>query len=235
VILEVAQPFPNHNGGSIEFGSDGMLYVALGDGGAAGDPNANAQNRDVLLGKILRLDVSGDAYTVPDDNPFASGGGRGEVWAFGLRNPWRMTFDAETGDLWAGDVGQGAWEEVNLITKGGNYGWDVMEGPACFDADECDNEGMIQPRAQYGTHDDNGCAITGGYVYRGASMPELDGWYVYGDFCSGNVWALNTANETSEPILLLHTDAQIAAFAQTADGEIYLVTFNNAIYRLSRP
>jgi glucose/arabinose dehydrogenase len=234
VILEVPQPFPNHNGGSIEFGPDGYLYLALGDGGAAGDPQGNGQNRDVLLGKILRIDVSGDAYTIPLDNPFAQGGGRSEIWAFGLRNPWRMTFDRETGDLWAGDVGQGEWEEVDRIAKGANYGWSEMEGPDCFREDPCENEGMVLPRAAYGTHDDGACSVTGGYVYRGASMPELDGWYVYGDFCSGRVWALDTTNEVSGPIVLMDSGKQISSFAQDTTGELYLVTFARAVYRLVR-
>ena len=232
VILEVEQPHQNHNGGSIEFGPDGYLYIALGDGGAAGDPNG--QNRDVLLGKILRIDVSGDAYTIPPDNPYADGGGRGEIWAFGLRNPWRMTFDRETGDLWAGDVGQGEWEEVNRITKGANYGWRVMEGSDCFSEDPCDNEGMILPRASYGTHVDGACSVTGGYVYRGASLPEINGWYVYGDFCSGRVWAFDTSDETSDPVVLMDSGKQISSFAQDAGGELYLVTFDRAIYRLTR-
>jgi len=235
VILEVEQPFQNHNGGSIEFGPDGYLYIALGDGGAAGDPQLNGQNRDVLLGKILRIDVSGETYAIPSDNPFAAGGGRGEIWAFGMRNPWRMTFDRETGDLWAGDVGQGEWEEVNRIMKGGNYGWSEMEGPDCFREDPCENEGMILPRAAYGTHVDGACSVTGGYVYRGASMPELDGWYVYGDFCSGRVWALDTSDEAGDPVVLMDSEKQISSFAQDTDGELYLVTFDHAIYRLVRP
>ena len=234
VILEVEQPYQNHNGGSIEFGPDGYLYIALGDGGAAGDPQRNGQSRDVLLGKILRIDVSGDAYTIPPDNPFADGVGRGEIWAFGLRNPWRMTFDRETGDLWAGDVGQGEWEEVDRIAKGANYGWSVMEGPDCFREDACENEGMILPRAAYSTHVDGTCSITGGYVYRGASMPELDGWYVYGDFCSGRVWALDTSDEVSDPVVLMDSGKQISSFAQDTDDELYLVTFGRAIFQIAR-
>jgi len=234
VILEVDQPFQNHNGGSIEFGPDGYLYIALGDGGAAGDPLLNGQNRDVLLGKILRIDVSGDAYTIPPDNPFADGGGRGEIWAFGLRNPWRMTFDRATGDLWAGDVGQGEWEEVDRLTKSANYGWSVMEGPDCFREDPCENEGMILPRAAYGTHEDGACAVTGGYVYRGASLPELSGWYVYGDFCSGRVWALDTSDEARDPVVLMDSGKQISSFAQDADGDLYLVTFDRAIFQIAR-
>ena len=233
VILEVEDFASNHNGGALVFGPDGYLYVALGDGGSAGDPQGNGQNTNTLLGKILRVDVSGEAYTVPADNPFAGGGGRGEVWAYGLRNPWRMTFDRETGELWTGDVGQGSWEEVNHIERGGNYGWDTMEGYDCFDSGGCDQSGLITPRAVYATHEESTCAITGGYVYRGSRLPELVGWYIYADFCSGHVWALNTA-DTSEPVLLIDTDHAIASFAEDAVGEVYLVTFNEAIFAIER-
>jgi glucose/arabinose dehydrogenase len=233
VVLEVPQPFANHNGGQMVFGpDDGMLYIALGDGGSRGDPQGNGQNTNVILGKILRIDVSGDTYTIPPDNPFAQGGGRGEVWAYGLRNPWRFTFDRETGDIWAGDVGQNAFEEIDRIERGGNYGWNILEGNSCFATDDCSTEGLIAPRAVYGREGGN-CSVTGGYVYRGASMPELNGWYVYGDFCSGRVWALNTA-DNSDPIVLMDSEKAISSFAEDTDGELYLVTFNNAIYRLDR-
>ena len=234
VILEVPQPAANHNGGAIVFGPDGHLYIALGDGGSQGDPQGNGQNRDVLLAKILRLEVSGERYAIPPDNPFADGGGRGEIWALGLRNPWRMTFDRETGDLWAGDVGAGGWEEVNRITKAGNYGWSVMEGPDCIDENDCENEGMTLPRAAYRTHEDGTCAVTGGYVYRGAAMPELAGWYIYADYCSGRVWALDTTDETADPVILLDSGKSISSFAQTDDGEVFLVTFNSAVYQITR-
>lgn len=233
VLLEYEQPFENHNGGGMAFGPDGMLYIGVGDGGSAGDPQGNGQNTNTLLGKILRIDVSGgDGYSIPDDNPFAAGGGAPEVWAYGLRNPWRISFDEVTGELWAPDVGQDAAEEVNRIERGGNYGWNIMEGRQCFRADDCNQSGLILPRASYG-HEDSSCSITGGYVYRGAAMPELAGWYIYGDFCSGLVWGLDTAS-TSEPVLLSSTERSIASFALDAEGEIYLVTYNNAIYRLTR-
>ncbi len=233
VILEVEDFAGNHNGGAVEFGRDGYLYVALGDGGGAGDPQGNGQNLNALLGKILRLDVSGETYTVPAGNPFI-GSGRGEIWAYGLRNPWRFTFDRATGDMWVGDVGQGSWEEVNRIEPGGNYGWDTTEGPDCFGEVNCDRTGLIGPRAAYRTHEEGACAVTGGYVYRGASMPELAGWYIYGDFCSGHVWAFDTEDAASEPVLLMDTDHSIASFAQDPTGEIYLVTFNEAIFRIAR-
>lgn len=234
VILEVPQPFANHNGGALEFGPDGYLYIALGDGGSAGDPQGNGQNTNTLLGSILRIDVSGESgYNLPPDNPFASGGGLGEIWAFGLRNPWRMSFDSESGELWAADVGQNGWEEVDRVVKGGNYGWNVMEGPDCYRTGECDNEGMQLPRATYPTAD--GCAVTGGYVYHGRAMPELNGWYIYGDYCSGRVWALDTGDDASAPVTLFDSGTSISSFAQDPGGEVYLVTFSNAIYRIARP
>ncbi|MBI5284706.1 MAG: PQQ-dependent sugar dehydrogenase [Chloroflexi bacterium] len=233
VLLEIEEPYSNHNGGSLAFGPDGYLYIGVGDGGAGGDPHGNGQNKDALLGKILRIDVSGEDYTVPADNPFARGGGRGEIWAYGLRNPWRLNFDPQTGALWAADVGQGDWEEIDRIVKGGNYGWNVMEGDHCFEpASGCHKAGLLPPRAEYGH--DLGCSVTGGYVYRGPAMPELDGWYVYGDYCSGRVWAVNTADGASAPVQLANTGATITSFAQDAAGELYLVTFDQGIRKLTR-
>lgn len=232
VIMEVPQPFANHNGGHLLFGPDGMLYIGLGDGGSSGDPRGNGQDTQTLLGSILRIDVSGDTYTSPADNPFAQGGGAPEIWAYGLRNPWRFTFDRKTGDMWAGDVGQNAWEEVERVTSGGNYGWNIMEGAECFQAASCNREGLILPRAVYGR--EGGCSVTGGFVYRGAAMPELRGWYVYGDYCSGKVWALDTRDETSPAVLIAQTDKSISSFAEEADGELLLISFDRAIYRLVR-
>lgn len=233
VLLEVLQPFANHNGGQIAFGPDGFLYVALGDGGSGGDPQGNGQNLSTLLGSILRLDVSGDAYSVPPDNPFvATPGARTEIYAYGLRNPWRFSFDRATGDIWAGDVGQNRWEEVDRIVAGGNYGWDVMEGFECFEPPAgCDTAGLRLPRAAYAIGVD--CSVTGGFVYRGPSMPELDGWYVYGDFCSGRIWAVNTADD-SPPVLLAETGLPIASFGELSDGELLALTFENAVFRLQR-
>ena len=233
VLLQVPQPFANHNGGHLAFGPDGYLYIGLGDGGSFGDPQENGQNPNTLLGKILRIDVSRPAYTIPGDNPFAGGGGRGEVWAFGFRNPWRFSFDRETGQLWAGDVGQDDWEEVDRVVRGGNYGWDITEGNACYEPRSgCNPEGLIAPRAVY-DHDE-GCSVTGGYVYRGSEMPELRGWYVYGDFCSGKVWAVNAGADTGDAVPLADTGLNISAFMEDAAGELYLVTFNNAIFKLVR-
>ncbi len=233
VILEVPQPFSNHNGGQIAFGPDGYLYVALGDGGSGGDPLGNGQNLATLLGAILRIDVAVErGYTIPPYNPFVSTpGARPEIYAYGLRNPWRFSFDRATGDLWAADVGKNRKEEVDRIVPGGNYGWNIMEGFQCFRRDPCSAVGLLPPRAVY-SHDD-GCSITGGFVYRGPSMPELDGWYVYGDYCSGKVWALNTADD-SPPVLLADTGLSISSFGELPDGELLAVTFDEALFRLER-
>lgn len=234
-ILEVPQPYANHNGGRIVFGPDGMLYLSLGDGGSEGDPDNNGQNKDTLLGKLLRLDVTGQtAYAVPPDNPFAAGGGRPEIWAYGLRNAWRYSFDRATGDLWLADVGQDKWEEVDRIVKGGNYGWRCYEGFAPYNTDGCPSPGFEWPRAVY-DHSGGNQAVVGGYVYRGSAMPELYGWYVYADAYSGRVWALDaTPGATSDPVLLVKSDRFITSFAERPDGELLLVTFNNAIYKLGR-
>ncbi|OGO52775.1 MAG: hypothetical protein A2148_05160 [Chloroflexi bacterium RBG_16_68_14] len=229
VVLEVPQPYRIHNGGQIAFGPDGYLYVGLGDGGASSD---TGQDLSTLLGSILRLDVSGDGYEIPPDNPFIGvSGARPEIYAYGLRNPWRFNFDSETGDLWAADVGADTWEETARIVAGGNYGWDILEGFECFESFDCDAEGLLLPRSVYGH--DAGCSVTGGYVYRGSALPELVGWYVYGDFCSGNVWAVDTADETP-PVLLAKTGFPIASWGELPDGELVAVTFANAIYRLER-
>ena len=225
--------FANHNGGALAFGPDGDLYIGVGDGGGGGDPDGNGQDTNSLLGKILRIDVSGaGTYSIPPDNPFARGGGRGEVYAYGLRNPWRINFDTLTGQLWAGDVGQNAWEEVDRIVSGANYGWNSMEGSHCYQPSSgCDRSGL-PPRAEY-SHE-FGCSVTGGFVYRGASMPELDGWYVYGDYCSGRVWAVDIASNNGAAFPLADTHTNITSFAQDNAGEVYLVTFNKKIFQLVR-
>lgn len=227
VLVEVDDPYPNHNGGQILFGPDGYLYVALGDGGGGGDPEETGQDRTDLLGSILRINVSGSGYTVPSDNPFPGN----PVFAFGFRNPWRFSFDRQTGAMWVGDVGQNQWEEVERVVKGGNYGWDCYEGFASYEPAGCPSSGLILPRAVYATGAD--CSVTGGYVYRGPSMPELNGWYVYGDFCSGKIWAVNTVGSAA-PVLLADTGLPIASFAELPDGELVVVTFANAVYRLAR-
>jgi glucose/arabinose dehydrogenase len=229
VVMEIEQPAGNHNGGALAFGPDGYVYIALGDGGSA--TAQSAQNTDNVYGSILRIDVDGDPYDIPADNPFAAGGGAPEIYAYGFRNPWRMTFDIETGDLWSADVGQDRWEEVNRVERGGNYGWPIMEGPECYQADTCPMEGLEMPLAWYPTGAD--CAIIGGYVYRGEALPELDGWYIYGDWCSGRIWALDTAEDGAEPVVLVPSGERIASFGQV-DGEVYVVGYDGALFALER-
>ena len=237
IILEVEQPYPNHNGGQIAFGPDGYLYIGLGDGGAAGDPLGSGQNTSSLLGSILRIDVSESTldqpYTIPPDNPFADGGGRGEIWAYGLRNPWRFSFDRETGDLWAGDVGQNEWEEIDLVERGGNYGWNTLEGNHCFNPrDNCDREGTIPPVLEYSL-DGQPCSVIGGYVYRGDNIPWLQGAYVYGDFCSGKVFGLRYEDgRVIEHKELADTGLRIMSFAEDNAGELYLLSQREGVYRL---
>jgi uncharacterized repeat protein (TIGR03806 family) len=224
-LLVVDQPFSNHNGGKIAFGPDGFLYIAFGDGGSGGDPQGNGQNKNTLLGKILRIDPSGgDPYGIPPSNPFAGGGGKPEIFAYGLRNPWKMSFDKTTGELWAADVGQGKFEEVDRIVLGGNYGWKVREGKHCYGASECATEALIDPVVEYGRSD--GVSITGGYVYRGAKVPSLFGKFIYGDFSSGRIWAVDKSDDGAfVPVLLLETDLKISTFGQDADGEVYVVDY----------
>jgi glucose/arabinose dehydrogenase len=229
VLLTVDQPFANHNGGQLEFGPDGYLYIALGDGGSAGDPQNNGQRLDTLLGKILRIDVddrSSGAYGIPRDNPFIGQEDvRGEIWAYGLRNPWRFSFDRDTGDLWIADVGQSAFEEVNReparIEGGLNYGWRAMEGFACYESG-CEPQDYVDPVITY-SHD-FGCSITGGYVYRGTEFPNLRGAYIAGDYCSGNVWAIPANTRRSEdPAPLVDTGFSISSFGEDEAGELYVV------------
>ena len=237
IILEVEQPYSNHNGGQIAFGPDGYLYIGLGDGGSAGDPLGNGQDTSTLLGSILRIDVSdaapGRPYAIPPDNPFANGGGRPEIWAYGLRNPWRFSFDRETGELWAGDVGQNAWEEIDIIERGGNYGWNILEGNHCFrPRDDCNRDGAIPPVWEYSL-DGAPCSVIGGYVYRGEAIPWLVGAYVYGDFCSGRVFGLHYEDgQVLEHGELADTGLRIMSFAEDKAGELYLLSQREGIYRL---
>lgn len=233
-LLEVAQPYGNHNGGGIAFGPDGYLYIGFGDGGSAGDPHGNGQNLQTLLGKMLRIDVDGAApYAIPPDNPFSKGGGRAEIYAWGLRNPWRWSFDRSTGELWAGDVGQNRWEEIDVIRKGGNYGWNVREGRHCFRDSDCDMKGLIDPVAEY-SHDD-GCSVTGGYVYRGRAVAALVGRYLYADYCSGKVWTVDAGHPEQGAALLMESGLNISAFAEGLDGEIYLLDLESGrIYRIAQ-
>jgi glucose/arabinose dehydrogenase len=236
VLLTVEQPYANHNGGHIVFGNDGYLYLAFGDGGSGGDPQDRAQDMSTLLGKMIRIDVSPlSGYAIPPDNPFADGpgGNRDEIYALGLRNPFRFTSDPVSGEIWIGDVGQNKWEEVDRLQKGGDFGWDCYEGPDQYDytSAKCDGKSFVSPRAWYGHSD--GQAVTGGVIYRGDDMPELFGWYVYADFYTGNIWALDTT-ASSEQVLLGQTSSNISSFTLAADGEIYCVSYSNGIYALSR-
>lgn len=243
ILLSYQQPYQNHNGGKVAFGPDGFLYIAVGDGGSGGDPQNNAQDRTKLLGKILRIDVDNPSgsrkYGIPADNPFAENttGFREEIYAYGLRNPWRFSFDTENGRLWAADVGQNKIEEIDIIQNGGNYGWNTMEGTDCFKPEaNCDKTGLIAPIHEY-THAD-GVSVTGGYVYRGKNMPALQGKYIYGDYASGKVWAL-TLNEDGTMAgneLLLTTGFPISSFGLDQNNELLLLSYGGEgkIYRLSR-
>ena len=245
VLLTEDQPYENHNGGKISFGPDGYLYVALGDGGSGNDPLNNGQTLGTLLGKILRIDVDTAtpplAYGIPSTNPFAGNlqGFRQEIYAYGLRNPWKFSFDPDTRILWAGDVGQGAREEIDTIVAGGNYGWRLMEGTLCTQAVNpmCqDTAGLLRPVWEYGRSAGD-VSVTGGYVYRGASIPGLVGKYVYGDFASGRIWALTLegANPATNE-LLLDSPHQISTFGVDRLNELYVVAYGSGrIYRLTGP
>ena len=235
VVLEIAQPYENHNGGQLAFGPDGYLYIGMGDGGSGGDPQRNGQNRNALLGKLLRIDVSDRTrYVVPADNPFAGGGGRGEIWAMGLRNPWRFSFDTDTGLLWLADVGQDSWEEIDLVTRGANLGWNVMEGMHCYNASSCNTAGLTSPIVEY-SHQ-FGCSVTGGFVDRGA-IAELRGVYLYADFCSGRIWGLRYQGGRVVAQAQVGTAGfSVSSFAQDRAGEVYLLQYAGAggIYKVTR-
>lgn len=232
VILEIPQPQTNHNGGQLAFGPDGYLYIAVGDGGGGGDPDGNSQNRTNLLGNILRIDVdntqAGLNYAIPEDNPFANElDFRSEIYAYGLRNPWRMSFDSQTGKLWTGDVGQNKIEEIDIVELGGNYGWNLFEGTDCFSGD-CNNSNLKDPIFEY-TQDNGDRSITGGYVYRGVENASIQGKYIYGDFASGRIWALDEDGSNNE--LLSESGLSIASFGTDADQELYICAFDGSIYK----
>jgi glucose/arabinose dehydrogenase len=253
ILLAYSQPFSNHNGGMMAFGPDGYLYIASGDGGSSNDPQDNAQNLNSLLGKLLRIDVDGTgqgAYGIPADNPFVGQeGARGEVWDFGLRNPWRFSFDRETGDLWIGDVGQGAMEEINYEAAGGsggfNYGWREFEANLCNTTAESEEactaleNSVVFPVHAYPR--DDGRSVTGGYMYRGALMPSLAGNYFFGDFATARVWSINPFTDPIETLREWTADiqppeaplTQLASFGEDAQGELYLVSLTGNVYRLS--
>jgi glucose/arabinose dehydrogenase len=237
-VLEVDQPFANHNGGNVLFGPDGYLYIGLGDGGSGGDPQGNGQNIEVLLGKMLRIDPVGsgtNAYTVPGDNPFVGREGRDEIWAYGLRNPWRYTFDRVTGDLWTGDVGQNAWEEVDFqraTSQGGeNYGWNRMEGNHSF-AGGSAPPGHRPPIYEFPNGEGN-CAVTGGYVYRGSRIPDLRGAYLFADFCAGQLRAfIQQKGRAVGHRFLGPQTGSIASFGEDRAGELYVLSLEGGIFRI---
>ncbi len=245
-ILFQKQPFPNHNGGQLAFGPDGYLYIGLGDGGSGGDPQGNGQNLNTFLGKILRIDPSkpsdGKAYGIPTDNPFATGGGLPEIWSYGLRNPWRFTFDKDTGDLWIADVGQGKFEEINFAAsdaeglnaaRGTNFGWNRFEGNHDFDGGG-DHAGFVFPVFEY-THSE-GCSVTGGYRYRGAAMPNMVGAYMFADYCNNTIRVLSLENGVGKEISQVKADPQpIVSFGEDAKGELYVLAFDGSVSRLDPP
>jgi glucose/arabinose dehydrogenase len=236
-LLKIKQPYSNHNGGQLAFGPDGYLYIGMGDGGSAGDPENRAQNKNELLGKILRIDVNNDNYAVPADNPFVKEGGKPEIWALGLRNPWRFSFDRKTGDLYIADVGQGNYEEIDLqkaTSKGGeNYGWRCYEGSHEFKTDGClDANNYTLPILDY-DHSDSRCSVTGGYVYRGGQYPALLGKYFFGDYCGGQLYYIEqksgswTATKTT-------TSYKISTFGEDSNGELYLADHvGGAVYQIT--
>lgn len=235
-VITIAQPYANHNGGDIAFGPDGMLYIGMGDGGSGGDPERRSLAINELLGKMLRINplASGDQpYTVPADNPFVGvDGAAPEIWAIGLRNPWRFNFDPETGDLWIGDVGQGEWEEIDVARanegggRGANFGWSAFEGTHPFNSDQ-PTDGAVPPIHEY-SHDD-GCSIAGGAVYRGDSVESLRGWYLFGDYCSGSVWGLLAVPGTAAQLITLGNAGSVSAIADGPDGELYVLGYGDGI------
>ncbi|RMH36512.1 MAG: glucose dehydrogenase [Nitrospirae bacterium] len=232
-LLVIPQPYANHNGGMIAFGPDGFLYVGTGDGGAAGDPGNRAQNLQSLLGKILRLDVdSRSPYGVPSTNPFLEPPARPEIFAFGFRNPWRFSFDRQSGRLWAADVGQDDWEEVDIVEAGKNYGWRLMEGSHCFvPPTGCERlTHLVRPVTEY-AHTRGRCTIIGGYVYRGRQMPSLIGTYLFADFCTGEIFGFRDERHT----VLRDTDLRISSFGEDETGEIYVLGYAGTVYRIAEP
>ena len=261
VLLRLEQPYGNHNGGHIEFGNDGYLYIAIGDGGAAGDPLDSGQDLTSLFGKVIRIDINGSPYSIPKSNPFYGiKNAREEVWAWGLRNVWRFSFDKKTGDIYYGDVGQNKWEEVNFepasSSGGNNYGWRQMEASYCFEPKEnCKRDGMVLPIIEYPNDayhpafalgrknqlNVEGCSVTGGYVYRGKKLKGFEGVYFFGDYCSGNIWSFkvidgkaNAFKNRTEEINIADGEFTnyISSFGQDADGEIYIVDYNGAVYKI---
>lgn len=237
-VIEADQPYSNHNGGMIAFGPDGFLYIGLGDGGSGGDPDGHGQDRTELLGSLLRLDVSGATYTIPPGNPFAGTAGlRGELWNYGLRNPWRFSFDRQTDDLYIGDVGQGSLEEVDVQSAasagGENYGWNRMEGFSCYNRSTCNKTGLTRPMLDYGHGP--GCSVTGGYVYRGSAIPQVQGVYFYSDYCDGTIRSFvyqngRATHKTSWPDA--DPNGSVTSFGEDSSGELYVLTSGGSVYKI---
>jgi glucose/arabinose dehydrogenase len=235
ILFTVDQPFPNHKGGQMAFGPDGFLYIAFGDGGSGGDPQGNGQNRQTLLGKIARIDVdhmdTGLQYAIPPDNPFVGTSDRGEIWAYGFRNPWRFSFDGATGRLFVADVGQDKFEEIDLVQKGLNYGWNTMEGEHCFNPSTgCNMTGLTLPIAEYGHGE--GVTVIGGYVYHGTAISGLAGAYVFGDFSNGKIWELTQSSGTWTRTLLLSSGHNFSALGQDTAGELYIVDYAGSVLKI---
>jgi glucose/arabinose dehydrogenase len=237
LVLEIDQPYANHNGGDVAFGPDGMLYIGMGDGGSGGDPHGNGQNRGALLGKLLRIDVDhGRPYAIPRDNPLVGrAGARGEIWAWGLRNPWRFSFDPTENLLYIGDVGQNRWEEIDVVDsreKGLNFGWNRMEGRHCYSSGGCDTAGLVMPAVEYGH--DAGCSVTGGVVYRGSRIPQLVGHYLYADYCSGWVrsfrWDHGRVVEHRQWSV---KPGEVTSFGVDSAGEVYVLAHSGQVYLLT--
>ena len=240
ILLRFDQPYTNHNGGKVAFDNDGFLYIATGDGGSGGDPKNNAQDRKQLLGKILRIDVNstspGLKYGIPADNPYTENkeGYRKEIYAYGMRNPWRFNFDRQTGTLWAGDVGQNKFEEIDIIEKGGNYGWRIMEANECFQINRCKTAGLQAPIWSYLQGSETGRSVTGGYVSRDKNLPGLTGKYIYGDFVTGNIWALtHTDKKAIKNELIAKISGGLPSFGEDSKRNLYVMSYNpGKIYKL---
>jgi glucose/arabinose dehydrogenase len=241
-LLMVEQPYGNHNGGNVTIGPDGFLYIGMGDGGSGGDPERRALNVTTLLGKILRIDPTpsgGQPYTIPTDNPFVDvAGARPEIWSVGVRNPWRMSFDRATGDLWFGDVGQGAWEEIDVAWaadgagRGQNFGWSAFEGSQRYNEDQ-PADAATPPIHEY-EHGDAGCSVSGGAVYRGAAIPTLVGWYVYADYCSGTLSAIRVEDRVLAGTVELGQSSSVSAVREGPDGELYVLSVDGPVMRIVR-
>jgi glucose/arabinose dehydrogenase len=238
LVLTIDQPYANHNGGMNLFGPDGMLYIGMGDGGSQGDPHGNGQNPNVLLAKLLRINVDREPYSVPGGNPFARGGGRGEIWALGLRNPWRFAFDRVSGLLYIADVGQDRYEEVNVVPMSiakVNYGWNRMEAATCYKPASCDQSGLQKPALSY-SHQGGNCSITGGFVYRGRSIPEIQGQYFYADYCNSWLRSFAFANGriTEEHDWSVAHLSGVTSFGEDSAGELYVCASGGRVYRIVR-